>query len=70
MINRQERLSYFATVQWCIMMYVQYTQLYITRQDLTDSAGKVCVHVNPTVMANIKVQTGNNYSRVKLSDMP
>lgn len=41
------------------MMYVPYTQLDITRRDLTDATGKVCVHVNPAVMANIIIQTGN-----------
>lgn len=32
-----------------------------TAQDLTNTTGKVCVHVNPTVRTNITVQTWNTY---------
>lgn len=32
-----------------------------TAQDWTNTTGKVCVHVNPTVRTNVTVQTWNTY---------
>lgn len=42
-------------------------QLFFTRQGLTNATGKVCVHVNPRVMANIIAQTGSNNQSAEIN---